>query len=98
MGHRVEGLGEHAQLVAAGYRRLAREIAARHRLHRLRKRGERLGEEIRLRGGYGERDEKRHQQREGQRDDVDTLQALARNGQFAVVTIGHLDRFGVARE
>jgi hypothetical protein len=42
--HRIEALSQHAELVARRYRHLAREIAARHRLHCLRQARERLGE------------------------------------------------------
>ena len=96
-GHRVERLGEHAELVAAGDRRLAREVAARHRLRRLREVGERLGKQVRLRGRHRHGDEQRHQQREAQRDDVDALEPVARDRELAVVAVGGFDRLGAAR-
>ena len=52
--HGIERLGEHAELVAARDRRLAGEVAARYRLHRLGGGGERRGEQVRL--GHGHRD------------------------------------------
>src|SRR5438045_9796527 len=53
-GHRIERLGEHAELIAAGYRRVAREVPARHCLHRLRERSEWVREELRLRRRDGD--------------------------------------------
>ena len=71
--HRIERFGKHAELVAARNRRGTREVAACHRLHRLGERGERLGEEPRLRDRDGDGDRKCHQQREAERHHVDAL-------------------------
>ena len=76
--HGIERFGEHAELVAAGDRSLARKVAARYRLHRLSERRQWLGEQTRLRDGHCNRDEQGHQQREAQGHDIDALQPLAR--------------------
>ena len=96
--HRVERLGEHAELVAARHGRTARKVAARHRLRGLRQIRERLGEKPGLRRRGRHCDEERHEQSECQRDDIDVFQPLARNGELAVVSVRGLHRFGALRE
>ena len=97
-GHRIERFRENAELVAAGHRRSAREVSPRHGLRRLRQVRERLGQPVGQDDRQGDCEEKAHQQRERERDDIDPLQTLARQGEFAVVAIGRLDCLRAARK
>jgi hypothetical protein len=96
--HRIERLGEHAEFVAAGDRRLSAEVAARHRLGGLRQICQRLGQAPGEDHRKRDRDEQRHEERKGQRNDVDELEFLARQRKFPVVAVRGFDGFDAAAE
>ncbi len=96
--HGVERFGEDAKLVPAGDRRLAAEVAARHRLCRLGETCQRLGQPACKDHGKGDRDEQRHGKRKRQRDDVDPLQLLPRKRKFPVVAVRCFDRLDAVAE
>ena len=96
--HRVERLGEHAELVAARHGRTARKSPRATACVACAEIRERLGEKPGLRRRGRHCDEERHEQSECQRDDIDVFQPLARNGELAVVSVRGLHRFGALRE
>src|SRR6266853_622290 len=87
LSHAVERLRKDAQLIAARDPSAARKIPARHRLGALGEHGERIRQAPRQEECERDRRKQGEQQRQGQRENVDLLQPLARQRQLLVCTI-----------
>src|SRR5712691_6302679 len=98
LSHAVERLREDAQLIAARDPGAARKIAARHRLRALGEHGKRFRQAPRQQERECDRRKQSEQQRQGQRENVDFLQPLARQRQLLVCTIHALYRFALFGE
>ncbi len=87
LSHAVERLRKDAELIAARDPSAARKIAARYRLGALGEHGKRFRQAPRQQERECDRRKQSEQQRQGQRENVDFFQPLARQRQLLVCTI-----------
>ena len=96
--HRVEGLGQHANLIARSNRRALAVVAAGHRARAFHEHSERGRKPVGALERERQRREQREQERQGERHAVEPLQAPPRQGEFLVFAISGLHRFRILRQ
>jgi len=93
--HRVERLGENAELVAALHRMASAEVALRDRARAFGQKTQRPADLLGQDHGKAERGKEREQQGQGQRKRVESLQRDARKHNLLVVAVAGLHFLGV---
>ena len=96
--HLVEGLGQHAEFVAAVDRLARREVAGGHRLRSLGENRKRRRKAARQHKGHGDGRKQGQQHGQRQRHGVDARQPLATQRELLIVAIDLLHAIGVERQ